>query len=198
MLDWLRESRYYRTVWKMIKLHKNKMLRILFTSIPLLTLLSVAKAEKLPLWEIGLGGGALSTPDYRGSDESRVYPYPFVHPIYRGLHLQADEEGIKGMLLESDRVRFDISYGGNVPVSSDNDARRGMSSLEPTVQIGPMFCVKLWASETDTQSIIAELPVRAAFAIGSGIEHIGYTALPRIAYRRELDLFGHKWKWRFA
>ena len=102
------------------------------------------------------------------------------------------------MLLESDRVRFDISYGGNVPVSSDNDARRGMSSLEPTVQIGPMLRVKLWASETDIQSIIAEFPVRAAFAIGSGIEHIGYTALPRIAYRRELDLFGHKWKWRFA
>ena len=198
MLDWLRESRYYRTVWKMIKLHKNKMLRILFTSIPLLTLLSVAKAEKLPLWEIGLGGGALSIPDYRGSDQSHVYPYPFVFPVYRGLHFQADEEGIKGMLLESDRIRFDISYDGNVPVRSDNDARKGMDSLEPTVQIGPMLRVKLWASEASTQSVIAELPVRAAFAIGSGIEHIGYTAYPRLAYRRELDLFDRKWKWSLA
>jgi outer membrane scaffolding protein for murein synthesis (MipA/OmpV family) len=109
--------------------------------------------------------------------------------------LQADEEGIKGMLLESDRIRFDISYDGNVPVSRDNDARKGMDSLDPTVQIGPMLRAKLWSSEANAQSIIAEFPVRAAFAVGSGIEHIGYTAFPRIAYRRELELFGRKWKW---
>jgi len=181
-----------------MKFHKNRMLRSLVASISLLMLLSVAWAEKLPKWEVGLGGGALSIPDYRGSDQSHVYPYPFVFPVYRGLRLQADEEGIKGMLLESDRVRFDISYDGNVPVRSDNDARKGMSTLEPTVQIGPMLRVKLWDSEPNTQSIIAELPVRAAFAIGGGIEHVGYTAFPRLAYRREMDLFGRKWKWSLA
>jgi outer membrane protein len=174
------------------------MLRILAASISFILLVSVARAEKLPQWEIGLGGGALTIPDYRGSDESHVYPYPFVFPIYRGLHLQADEEGIKGMLLESDRIRFDISYDGNVPVKSDNHAREGMDSLDPTVQIGPMLRAKLWASEANTQSVIAELPVRAAFAVGSGIEYIGYTAFPRIAYRRELDLFDRKWKWSLA
>lgn len=31
-----------------------------------------------PLWEMGIGGGFLLMPDYRGSDETRAYllPYP--------------------------------------------------------------------------------------------------------------------------
>lgn len=163
--------------------------------VAMLLLASIARAEKLPQWEIGLGGGALSVPDYRGSSESQVYPYPFVFPVYRGRHLQADEEGIKGMLLESDRLRFDISYDGNVPVKNDSDARRGMDSLDPTVQIGPMLRYKLWTSDANHQSVIVDLPLRAAFAVGSGIEHIGYTAFPRIAYRRQVNLLDKKWKW---
>lgn len=174
------------------------MLRIVARLMLLLMLAPVARAEKLPLWEIGLGGGALSVPDYRGSSESHVYPYPFVFPIYRGLRLQADEEGVKGKLLESDRIRFDISLDGNVPVKSDSDARRGMDTLDPTVQIGPALRVKLWSSEANAQSVIAELPIRAAFAVGSGIDHVGYTAFPRIAYRRQFNLFDRKWKWSIS
>jgi outer membrane protein len=174
------------------------MARFAFALMFFLMRVSVAGVEMLPRWEIGLGGGVLTIPDYRGSSESHVYPYPFVFPVYRGRHLQADEEGIKGMLLESDRIRFDLSYDGNVPVKSDSDARKDMDSLDPTVQIGPMLRFKLWSSEAHRESLIAEFPVRAAFSVGSSIDHIGYTAFPRIAYRRELDLFDRKWKWSLS
>ena len=40
-------------------------------------------AEK-PLWELGVGGGFLIMPDYRGSDETRAYLLPFPYAIYRG------------------------------------------------------------------------------------------------------------------
>jgi outer membrane scaffolding protein for murein synthesis (MipA/OmpV family) len=175
--------------------HRSSTYRIVALSVLALLLAPVARAEKLPLWEIGVGGGVLSVPEYRGSAESRVYPYPFVFPVYRGRHLQADEEGIKGMLLESDRFRFDISYDGNVPVKSESDARRGMDTLDPTVQIGPALRFKLWDSDASSQSVIADLPVRAAFAVGSGLEHVGYTAFPRAAYRREVRLLDRPWKW---
>ncbi|MGH9363054.1 MAG: hypothetical protein ACRD2T_14170, partial [Thermoanaerobaculia bacterium] len=39
-----------------------------------------AAAEELPLWELGLGIGGFTLPDYRGSDQARGYvlPVPYV------------------------------------------------------------------------------------------------------------------------
>lgn len=156
-----------------------------------------ASADQQPLWEIGLGGGALQVPDYRGSDRSRVYPYPFVLPYYRGRVLQSDERGMRGLFFESDRVKLDVSLDGSVPVASgDNPARRGMDDLGPTIQIGPMLRVLLWGREQGPQqSLSLNLPLRAAFAFDSGVEHIGYTAYPNLSYRRDLPLLsGQPWK----
>jgi outer membrane scaffolding protein for murein synthesis (MipA/OmpV family) len=151
--------------------------------------------ERLPVWEIGLGGGAIRIPDYRGSDEASVYPYPFVMPIYRGRYLQADEEGIKGILGETSRFRFDISLDGNVPVTNENDARRGMDDLDPVLQIGPMLRYKPWKSADQQRSLILDLPARAALALGNGVDYVGYAITPRISYRQRLDLPGGPWKW---
>ena len=168
----------------------------------LLTLLALATppalAEELPAWELGIGGGALRIPDYRGSSESGTYPYPFIMPIYRGRHLQADEEGIKGVIGESSRFRFDISVYGNVPVTSDNKARDGMDDLDPLLQIGPMLRYKAWKAYEPQQSLIIDLPVRASIAIGGGIDYVGYEVSPRISYRRELGLFDQNWKWSIS
>ena len=35
-----------------------------------------SRAEQKPLWEAGLGVGAMAFPDYRGSDEVNAYPLP--------------------------------------------------------------------------------------------------------------------------
>jgi len=161
----------------------------------LLTLHNAAADDRLPVWELGLGGGFIRIPDYRGSDEAQVYPYPFVMPIYRGRHLQADEEGIKGVLGETSRLRFDISLDGNVPVTNDNDARRGMDDLDPVLQIGPMLRYKPWTSPVQQRSLILDLPFRAALALGNGVDYVGYAITPRLSYRQRLDLPGGPWKW---
>ena len=36
----------------------------------------VSHGEEKPLWEFGMGAGAIAFPDYRGSDETQVYPVP--------------------------------------------------------------------------------------------------------------------------
>lgn len=154
-----------------------------------------ASAEQLPRWELGLGGGALRVPDYRGAGEANTYPYPFIMPIYRGRHLQADEEGIKGVLGESNRLRMDVSVYGNVPVGNDNDARAGMPRLDPLLELGPMLRYKPWSGSAPRQSLIVDLPVRAAIALGDGVDYVGYELGPRVSYRRELGLFGRAWRW---
>lgn len=173
-------------------------IRILVVVAYLLTLLPITSGfaqERLPVWELGLGGGVIRIPDYRGSDESSTYPYPFIMPIFRGRRLQADEEGIKGVLGETSRLRLDVSLDGNVPVTSDNEARRGMDELDPVFQIGPMLRYKPWKSPINQRSVILDLPVRAAIAVGSGINYVGHAITPRISYRQRLKLPGGSWKW---
>src|SRR5690349_18225110 len=55
---------------------------------------ALSQAEEKPLWEAGLGVGAVTFPDYRGSDQANVYPLPLPYFIYRGKFLKADREGL--------------------------------------------------------------------------------------------------------
>jgi outer membrane scaffolding protein for murein synthesis (MipA/OmpV family) len=161
----------------------------------LCALAASASAEELPLWEVGLGGGVIRIPDYRGSGEAGTYPYPFAMPIYRGRQLQADEEGIKGVLGESSRLRLDFSVFGNVPVSNDNEVREGMDDLDPILELGPMLRYKPWTAPRSSQSVMLDLPVRAALSVGHGVRYVGYAVTPRISYRRQVDLLDRAWKW---
>ena len=58
---------------------------------------SVVCQEK-PVWEIGVGFAALLLPDYRGSNEYRLYPLPYPYFIYRGDVLKVDEHNISGRI----------------------------------------------------------------------------------------------------
>jgi outer membrane protein len=152
-------------------------------------------AETLPLWEIGLGGGALHTPDYRGAGHSRTYAFPFAFPFYRGEVLQSDAEGIRGVVFRSDRVRFDISVDGGVPVKSrDATVRHGMPDLDATAQIGPALNVKLWRRKTGNQSLVLFLPVRWVFSVGNGLGQVGYSFSPQLSYHRKVPFAGGDWK----
>lgn len=157
---------------------------------------AVACADALPLWEIGVGGGALRIPDYRGAQNAHVYPYPFAIPFYRGKYLRSDEQGVRGELFMSSRVKFDFSVDGNVPVKSgDVKARQGMPDLVPTFQIGPALNIKLWHSLEEEKSIIAFLPVRFVTAVDfPQLHHIGYTVSPQLSYHQKVDFLGGKWR----
>lgn len=142
---------------------------------------SVAVAEEKPLWEFGMGVGALSFPDYRGADEGAVYPIPLPYIIYRGEFLKADREGVRGELFNREIAELSISIHGTIPVQSeDNDARRNMPDLRPTLELGPSLDLHLWRSPDRRTKLDLILPVRAPITIESSPRSIGWTFSPRI------------------
>lgn len=145
----------------------------------------------LPLWEIGLGGAAISTPAYPGSDEREERLLVFPNVVYRGKVLRADRSGIAARVFRSDRVELDVGFAGALPSDSDDvDERAGMPDLGPLVEFGPRLKIKL-ADLGGNRSLRAELPLRAVIEARSGLHHRGYTFEPRLAY----ELAGERGRW---
>ena len=142
---------------------------------------AAAGAADAPLWEVGLGVGAVSFPDYRGSDRQRVHAVPVPYVVYRGEFLKADREGVRGVFFDSDRVEINVSLGASVPVDSDgNDARRGMPDLDPTVEIGPSVDGTLWRSADERAKLDLRLPLRWATTVSGEFSDVGMVFSPRI------------------
>lgn len=138
-------------------------------------------AEQRPLWEAGLGVGALYLPDYRGSDESRAYVLPFPYLIYRGEFLKADREGVRAEFLDNDRIKFEVAVNASQPVrSSSNQARQGMPDLKGSFEIGPSLAVNLFRSDDRRQRLDFRLPVSTGVTLGGGFKGIGWQTAPRI------------------
>src|SRR2546423_14690785 len=97
---------------------------------------AAARAEPKPLWEFGLGAGALVFNDYRGADSGHGYPVPVPYLVYRGKFLRSDQRGLRGRLLDQERIELDLSVNGTTPVRSDS-SRDGTPEPRPTVEIRP-------------------------------------------------------------
>lgn len=143
-------------------------------------------AEKLPLWEYGVGLAGWHAPHYLGADQHRGYLLPVPYFVYRGAFLRADREGVRGLLFDGDRLDIRLSGGGALPVDSDdNTAREGMDDLDFMLEVGPTLQYQLL--DSGDQQLRFDLPVRAAFTLGSDfLNHQGWTANPR--FRHELEL----------
>ncbi len=159
---------------------------------------STSYAEELPLWEAGFGFTGLSLPDYRGSSEQRVYVLPLPYLVYRGEILRMDRKGLYGILFESERVRFNLSADGGVPVSSDkNSARKGMPNLDPTLQIGPSLEICI-SRRCDSDWIVQfRVPIRAVFASDfSYLSNIGFVMNPQLNF--DFNNTGSDRRWSFG
>ncbi|MCW5610838.1 MAG: MipA/OmpV family protein [Rubrivivax sp.] len=155
---------------------------------PALAQRASAPAAGLPLWELGLGAGALSLPHYRGSDQSQQWLLPVPYAVYRGDILRADRDGARAVLLESERLDFDLSAGASAPAKSrDNRARSGMPDLAPTVEFGPNLNLTL--ARGAGWKLDLRLPVTASFTLGSDARSIGWAAAPNL----NLDLQRDGW-----
>jgi len=138
-------------------------------------------AEQKPLWEAGLGIGALRFPDYRGSDEAQVFPVPVPYFVYRGKFLKADREGVRGELFNRKYAELSISANATIPVrSEDNAARRGMRDLKPTVELGPSFDLHVWRSSDERMKLDVVMPLRAPLTVESSPRSIGVVFAPRV------------------
>lgn len=138
-------------------------------------------ARTLPKWEAGIGVAGLTLPDYRGADERSTYLLPMPYLVYRGDFIRADREGLRGILLDSERLSLNLSVNGTLPVSDENNkARSGMDDLQPTVEMGPTLDLKLWRSGDGSSELDLRLPVRGSFAIDTPVRHLGWLAFPNL------------------
>jgi outer membrane scaffolding protein for murein synthesis (MipA/OmpV family) len=141
----------------------------------------IAHAKEEPLWELGLGVGAIHFPQYRGSDQSKDYVLPAPYFVYRGDFLKADREGARGVFFANEDVDVHLSVGASLPVSSsDNHAREGMPDLKPTVEIGPSLEMTLWRSSRRDAKLDLRMPLRAAFSVEATPRFVGTQFFPHL------------------
>ncbi|USX17247.1 MipA/OmpV family protein [Oxalobacteraceae bacterium OTU3CAMAD1] len=136
----------------------------------------------LPLWEVGLFGGAASTPAYPGSEDrsTRALVLPMV--IYRGKVLRADRSGIGARLINTERVELDLGFALSLPARSDDvAARAGMPDLRSLLEFGPRLKVLL-AEPTATSRVRLELPLRVPIELKSGFKRQGLVFEPRVVF----------------
>lgn len=152
---------------------------LLGVAVALAALPVAASAEQKPLWEAGLGVGAVSFPAYLGSDQQRNFVVPVPYFIYRGQILKADREGVQAKLFQTDRVESNLSLSATPPVDSQsNDARSGMPDLKPMVAFGPQLEVHLWQSATQGLRLDFRLPLRTVFTVQSRPRQVGWVLTP--------------------
>jgi outer membrane scaffolding protein for murein synthesis (MipA/OmpV family) len=170
---------------------------LLICSVVLALAAPAAHAEAKPLWEFGLGAGAIAFPDYRGSDESRVFPVPVPYFVYRGPIFKADRDGLRGKLFNREYVEIDLSVGATIPVSSeDNAARRGMPDLKPTLELGPSFEVHLWRSADRATKLDLVMPLRVPITLESSPRSLQWMFAPRLNI--DFENFGGNAGWNFG
>jgi outer membrane scaffolding protein for murein synthesis (MipA/OmpV family) len=152
---------------------------------------SVSGAVDRPLWEFGLGAGAIAFTDYRGADSAHVFPLPIPYFVYRGKLFRADRDGVRGMLIKNPRAELNVSVDATTPVSSrNNSARAGMPDLKPTIEFGPSLDVHLWRSRNERLRLDLRVPVRKAFTIERQPQSVGWFVAPRINLDLR-DIAGH-------
>ena len=139
-------------------------------------------APDLPLWEIGLVGGAVSTPAYPGAEDrsTRALVLPLL--LYRGKVLRADRSGVSARLLNTARVEFDLGFAASLPArSGDVAARAGMPDLNSLLEFGPRLKVLL-AEPAETSRVRLELPLRVPLELGNGFQRQGLAFEPRVVF----------------
>jgi outer membrane scaffolding protein for murein synthesis (MipA/OmpV family) len=139
-----------------------------------------AQAAQEPLYEFGLGIGAIAFEDYRGSDTAHAYPLPLPYFLYNGKFLKANRDGIRGTLLDQDRFELNLSFDATTPVRNDRE-RSGMPDLKSTVELGPSFDFHLLRDDAAGVKLDLRMPLRAAFAVEAEPKIVGFTFTPRLA-----------------
>jgi outer membrane protein len=140
-----------------------------------------AHAEQQPLWDFGLGVGAVVFNDYRGASAMHGYPVPVPYFVYRGKFLRADRNGVHGRFLDLLHLEFDVSGDATPPVFSRHSApRHGMPDLASTVELGPSVIWHAWRSDDQRLRVDLHSPVRDAITLDSPPKSIGWTWAPTL------------------
>jgi outer membrane protein len=148
-----------------------------------------APKEVKPLWELGLGAGALHTPDYPSSSQKQVRAIALPYVVYRGDVLRiGDGQAVRAVAFDNDRIELDISFAAAFDADSeDNELRRGMPDLDYMFQIGPQMKIGLVDFIFDDESLGAltlALQARGVFSTDLGsLDQHGFVFEPMLQYK---------------
>jgi len=138
-------------------------------------------AHDRPLWEAGIGVGAVSFPAYRGSDQHQQYVLPTPYFTFHGKFLKADRHGVRGQLFASDRLDLTVSAALSPPAPSKKiEARAGMPDLEANFELGPELDLTLWQASSGRRSLKLLLPLRVAHTLDDQLQNIGWVFHPKL------------------
>jgi outer membrane scaffolding protein for murein synthesis (MipA/OmpV family) len=156
--------------------------------------LAYAADEDLPLWELGVGFGGFSTPQYMGSDERYTLPFAFPFPIYRGKRWWLDRAGLRGRLFSSEHLSLDLSLSGGLPVKNSNKARQGMPRLHLTGEIGPRLNWIFYRQQGHDLRLM--LPWRAA--VNTKGKFVGALGEPELQYIYQAPMNDGYLRWKLG
>lgn len=138
-------------------------LLIVLISVTFSTASLAGEDSKKTQWEFGVGLGALSLPQYRGSDQRDEYFAPVPYVRFRGNKLRVDREGGHYFFVDNGDLKLDISGAFAFPVDSNkNTARQGMPDLDAILEVGPRLHWYLWESEDRRLRFRFGAPLRLA------------------------------------
>ena len=152
----------------------------------------------LPLYEVGVAGATFFLPDYPSSNQGRLRAIALPYVYYRGKVLRADDEGgIRGKVMEKDRIEFDLSAAASFPANSDdNRARRGMPDLDWIGEVGPRMRIHLM--EDENVRLEFNLPVRYVFSTDFGrLDDRGYSFQPQLNLKVD-NVWGEDWNFSLS
>lgn len=163
------------------------MTRCIPALLPLLLLAALpARAQQLPVFEMGVAAGGGWLPAYPASDRNRWRGLAVPYVIYRGDLFRADDSGLRARTRLADGIELSVSASAGFNGSSrDITAREGMPDLDWLGEIGPTLRFTLWRGEDESQPrrILIDTPVRAVFSTDwSSVSFRGFTFAPDIAY----------------
>nr|WP_315480377.1 MipA/OmpV family protein [uncultured Rhodoferax sp.] len=151
-----------------------------------------AQEQGLPLWELGVFAGALSSPAYPASSERSTRALVLPTLIYRGEVFRSDRGGVGARLLRTEDTELDIGFAASLPASSqDIPARQGMADLGTLVEFGPRLKGTL-ARPSAGSRVRYELPLRTVLEINNGVRTQGFALEPEISY--EMRDVGAGWR----
>ena len=151
----------------------------------------------LPLYEVGLAGAVFYLQDYPAADQGRLRALALPYVYYRGKVLRADDEGgIRGKVMEKDRIEFDLSASAAFPANSeDNKARGGMPDLDWIGEVGPRLRVHIM--EDENVQLDFNMPVRYVFSTDfTRMDDRGYLFQPQLALHVE-NVWQEEWDLTF-
>ena len=145
--------------------------------------------QEKPLWELGLGAGALLQPQYPSSSETQTRGLGLPYVVYRGDVLRiGDGQSARAVAAENSLYEISLSFAAAFDSDSEgNQRRQGMPDLDFVFEIGPQIMFKLGNysfTDNSRSELQLLLQTRAAFSTDFGaIEHRGYVFEPMLRYK---------------